>query len=250
MNLSVVLVRSEQPGNVGAAARALANMGGDRLILIDPRCEVDAAAYALAAGADHVLDRTVTYPSWDAFYASEGEGLRIALTRRVGKQRKTFALKEKLAELAVPPHLYLIFGPERDGLAAEDMAWVNYACYLPAHGEMASLNLAQAVLLACYLARERAPATSRAGALDGHVPETAPFYFPDQLIKDWLEAMGFDVNARKKSAYLTLRRLFLQNLPTKHETRVLEAILRQNIRKLLRLPAEELRDDGTEVPGQ
>ena len=105
MNLSVVLVRSEQPGNVGAAARALANMGGDRLILIDPRCEIDAAAYALAAGADKILDRTVVYPSWDAFYASEGEGLRIALTRRVGKQRKTFALKEKLAEVDVPSHL-------------------------------------------------------------------------------------------------------------------------------------------------
>ena len=124
------------------------------------------------------------------------------------------------------------------------MAWVNYACYLPAHGEMASLNLAQAVLLACYLARERAPTQDRA-TLDGQVPETAPFYFPDELIRSWLEAMGFDVDARKKSAYLTLRRLFLQNRPTKHETRVLEAILRQNIRKLLGLPAEQLGDDGT-----
>ncbi|NJL25192.1 MAG: TrmH family RNA methyltransferase, partial [Calothrix sp. SM1_5_4] len=37
---------------------------------------------------------------------------------------------------------------------------------------------------------------------------------------------------RRSSAYLTLRKLFLQNLPTRHEIQVLEAVLQQNIRKL------------------
>jgi TrmH family RNA methyltransferase len=237
VTLSVVLVRTEQPGNIGAAVRALANMGGGRLILIDPRCEVDAAAYALAAGSKNLLDHAITYPSWDAFYAREGRGLRIALTRRAGRSRKVFPLKEKLSPRA--EHVYLIFGPEADGLSADDMAYVNYSCYLPTHGEHASLNLAQAVLLACYLAREGEPSPGP----DDAAPAVAPFYFPDALIKQWLGAMGFDVNARKRSAYLTLRRLFLQNQPTDHEVRVLESILNQNIRKLLGLAPKEARDD-------
>jgi tRNA C32,U32 (ribose-2'-O)-methylase TrmJ len=44
--------------------------------------------------------------------------------------------------------------------------------------------------------------------------------------------MGFDIKARKASAYLTLKRLFLQKFPTQHEMQVLDAILQQNIRKL------------------
>ena len=238
MNLSVVLVRTEQPGNVGAAMRALANMGGGRLILVDPRCEIDAAAYALAAGAKELLDHALIYPSWEEFYAREGDGVRIALTRRAGRSRKVFPLKEKLT----PPraeHLYLVFGPERDGLSADDMAYVNHSCYLPTFGDHASLNLAQAVLLACYLAREGEPAL----VPEEPVPAARPFYFPDDLIKQWLSAMGFDVNARKRSAYLTLRRLFLQNQPTEHEVRVLESVLNQNIRKLLGLATKEAGDD-------
>ena len=237
MNLAVVLVRTEQPGNIGAAMRALANMGGGRLILIDPRCAIDAAAYALAAGARALLDDAIIYPSWDEFYAREGTGVRIALTRRAGRGRRVAPLKEKVTP--APKDLYLIFGPEADGLSADDMTFVNHCCYLPTYGEHASLNLAQAVLLACYLVREQ-----QRGLAPADAPvAVAPLYFPDDLIKRWLTAMGFDIDARKRSAYHTLRRLFLQNEPTDHEVRVLEAILNQNIRKLVGLTAKESGDD-------
>ena len=65
------------------------------------------------------------------------------------------------------------------------------------------------------------------------------------------------MRARRASAYLTLRRLFLQNLPTRHEIQVLEAVLQQNIRKLkagtvppdlIGLAAEKLADDIGEIP--
>jgi hypothetical protein len=60
--------------------------------------------------------------------------------------------------------------------------------------------------------------------------------------------MGFNIGARRASAYLTLKRLFLQNLPSKHEMHVLDAVLQQNIRKLngtkesLGLALEEVAD--------
>lgn len=251
MNVNVVLVRSEYPANIGSAARAMANMGADRLILIDPKCELSEKAREMAAGAQEKLRTAVIYPSWKEFFAAEGEGLRLALTRRSGRQRKVFNLKEKLVELTgAPANLYLIFGPEADGLDAEDLAYANFYVHLPVHGEFGSLNLAQAVLLALYVVREQFPMA--VSQTKGESPEAVqPFYFPDQLIKDWLTAMGFDVSARKASAYLTLRRLFLQNLPTRHELQVLEAILQQNIRKLkdpsFRLAAEDLTDDRSEV---
>lgn len=260
MNIHIVLVRTENPRNIGAAARAVANMGGGRLILLDPRCEwriEDPQIWSVAR--DHT-DSIVHYKSWDEFYAREGDGLRIALTRRGGAKRKVTPLKQQLGELPAleSENLYLIFGPEADGLDSEDLAFANFSCHLPVYGEFGSLNLAQAVLLGLYIAREHfPPSVAVAQTTEANEPAVQPFYFPDQLIKDWLTAMGFDIKARRSSAYLTLRRLFLQNLPTKHEIQVLEAILQQNIRKLrgqepksIGLALKEMTDDFGNIAGK
>lgn len=253
MRLHIVLVRTESSGNIGASLRALANMGGDRLILIDCRCEVDSRSRQLAAGAAHLLEGIVHYPSWEAFYEKEGDGLRIAMTRRGGRKRKVFPLEKILEENSPSPpkNLYLIFGPEADGLDAEDLAFINFACHLPVYGSFSSLNLAQAVLLSSFIVRERFPSFPVSQTTGEEEPAVQPFYFPDQLIKEWLTAMGFDIKARKASAYLTLRRLFLQNQPTRHELQVLESILQQNIRKLsLGLPLKKLSDDGRDIASE
>lgn len=262
MNIHVVLVRGEHSANIGAVARAMANMGAHRLILIDPRCKVDSKARANAAGAQEQLNHITIYKSWDEFFATEGDGVRIAMSRRAGQKRRVTPLKNELKKLSLEntEHLYFVFGPESDGLNAGDLGLMNFTCHLPVYGEFASLNLAQAVMLTLFMTRENfaVDAFPKQNQLTGEIAKAAkPFYFPDEHIKEWLEAMGFDVAARKSSAYLTLRRLFLQNQPTQHELQVLEAILRQNIRKLrarressLSLPLEKLTDDLSDIAGQ
>ncbi len=215
-------------------------MGGDRLILIDPQCEIDEAAKQMLAGAQDWLKAVTIYPTWDDFYATEGEGYRIALTRRQGERRQIKSLPKTLEDLKAqaPPEagglpLYLIFGPEAHGLSAQDMAWTNRAAYLPIPGEFKSMNLAQAVMLGLYLAQEAVrPFRERE-------PQERPKakYFPDDSIKRWLIAMGFSLHRHKASAYLTFKRLLLQNWPSERELHVLEAILQQNIRKLEELKA-------------
>jgi TrmH family RNA methyltransferase len=242
MNIHVVLVRSEYSANVGSAARAMANMGAQRLILIDPQCPLDSRAKEMAAGAQAQLANATIYPSWNDFLLNESGGLYLALTRRGGRKRKVSPLKDKLRELAevgaesLPSSIYLVFGPEADGLNAEDLFHSHFAVHLPVYGDFASLNLAQAVLLTLFIVRESFQPNELPEQTKGRSAESIqPVYLPDQLIKDWLTAMGFDIGARRSSAYLTLRRLFMQNLPTSHEVQVLEAILQQNIRKLKNL---------------
>ena len=36
-NISIVMINTTHPGNIGAAARALKNMGLRKLVLVDPR---------------------------------------------------------------------------------------------------------------------------------------------------------------------------------------------------------------------
>jgi len=237
-NIDVVLARTEYPSNIGATARAMANMGGDRLILVDPQCKITVKAKQAAAGAQAQLKNRVIHKSWQDFYDQEPEGFRLALTRRAGRKRRVISLEDALqnikrAKKNKSNRLYLIFGPEADGLNVDDLTYVHECVYLPVFGEFGSYNLAQAVLLAMHVTRQAFPPQEMPAQTKGEYDVAEqPFYFPDESIKEWLTAMGFDINARKASAYLTLKRLFLQKLPTKHEMQVLDAILQQNIRKL------------------
>lgn len=259
MIIHVVLVRTKYSGNIGAAARAVANMGADRLILIDPKCPLDIRAKEMAAGAQEKLAAVQTFASWGDFYKCEGTGVRIALSHRCGRRRRIFPLEETLERLSAvsdkqaqrPPALYLIFGPEDRGLNRDDLAFVNFTVHLPVFSDFASFNLAQAVLLTLFIARQKFPPARGVDAKKAFSQAQAiPFYFPDELIKEWLTTMGFNIKARRASAYLTLKRLLLANRPTQHEVHVLESILRQNIRKLSRsinFSAKNLADDLTEV---
>ncbi|HYQ91983.1 MAG TPA: TrmH family RNA methyltransferase, partial [Candidatus Competibacteraceae bacterium] len=54
-NVRMVLVGTTHPGNIGAAARVMKNMGLHRLVLVNPLLFPHAEATARAAGADDVL---------------------------------------------------------------------------------------------------------------------------------------------------------------------------------------------------
>ena len=53
--IRIVLVNTSHPGNIGAAARALKNMGLARLVLVEPKDYPSDQAVWRAAGADDVL---------------------------------------------------------------------------------------------------------------------------------------------------------------------------------------------------
>lgn len=233
--INIVLVRPSQPRNIGSSARSMANMGAHKLILLDPQCEIDKQARTVAAGAESFFDKVVTYSSWEDFYQHEGEGVRVAFSRRGGKKRQVRDLREHLADYQEQKPsrnflpLYLIFGPEDHGLNAEDLSFVHRTASLPTFGDFKSLNLAQAVMLALYITQDflhkKQVALRRS-------EESSGMYFPDKTLRSWIEAIGFDISKRRMSAYLTVRRLLLQNWPSRKELMVLEAILQQNIRKL------------------
>jgi tRNA C32,U32 (ribose-2'-O)-methylase TrmJ len=237
--VNIVLVRTEYSSNAGASARAMGNMGGEKLIFVNPQCDLEnERAKQAAAGAQKQFSNRIVYADWGAFYAKEHEGYRIALSRRGGRKRTVKPLDVTLKSIKrsrkkLANKIYLFFGPEADGLEAEDLSFVHECCHLPVYGEFASYNLAQAVLLGMFITRQTFPLSNLPPQTTADCPPPAqPIYFPDEAIKDWLNAMGFNLSARRASAYLTLKRLLLQKMPTQHELQVLEAIIQQNIRKL------------------
>ena len=63
MNVRIVLVGTTHPGNIGAAARAMKNMGLFDLALVNPRHFPHEEADARASGASDILEKAMVTAS-------------------------------------------------------------------------------------------------------------------------------------------------------------------------------------------
>ncbi len=231
---TVVLVRPQYPFNIGASARAMQNMGLKRLVVIAPACEIDVQAREGAASAQEVLARRESYSSLEEFYKTEGEGLRIAFTRRDGLRRPVQSFIEfvkselgpKIKTDWVQTPVYLMFGAEDDGLSTSELEFANRLCSIPTYGTNGSYNLAQAVLLALFILQENMQVPTAA------ITHT-PLEYPKDVVDKWLEAVGFNLElSQKRNASVILNALLLRAVPDPDEMRILTMVLQQNIRKL------------------
>ncbi len=244
--VTIVLHRTIYARNVGMCARAMANMGLERLVLVSPRCDhLSEEGRQGAAHAQAILRNAVVYGSQTAFYEAEGEGIRIALSGRDGRLKRPDVLDRVLDRFVDDPEhpfhdpkqqIYLFFGPEDDGLSNEEMELANHICRLPTFGQITSLNLSHAVLLTSYLVRaalRRAEARAHTPVSeDPTEPEKKAAYYPNETIKRWLEALGFDLSARRVNIEKTLNRILLSRCPSRDELRILDTVLQQTVRKL------------------
>lgn len=237
-----VLVRPTYPKNIGQAARATANCGFGKLHIIDPQCELGSDMRKGAAGSQKTLDEASVYESWEDFNAKNPKTYRIALSRRLGRHRKLFSLEEGSELFIKNSHtqthdLYLIFGPEADGLSKEDLEHTHMCCNLSLYGEFKSLNLAHAVLLSqhtvhrIFLNHTQALKNpkSKTQTHEEHTqnPVTSDALFPDQLFSKWLVDIGMQQDPNRTNAFETLRRLILRAFPSQSEISMLEKALRK-----------------------
>ncbi len=149
--IRVVLVRPNESRNVGAACRAMKNMGFRSLWivmddLIDPN-----SARALAHYAGDVLENAVVVG--DLKDAVADVSLVAGTTRRRGKRRKYFSIfPEQLAQRAAEAGgtVAVLFGNEDTGLTDAELELCHLAVTIPSSEDFPSLNLSHAVQLVCY----------------------------------------------------------------------------------------------------
>ncbi|VAX28455.1 tRNA (cytidine(32)/uridine(32)-2'-O)-methyltransferase, partial [hydrothermal vent metagenome] len=163
-NIYFTLVNPREPGNIGAAARAVKNMGFSNLELINPpENHTEGHDFWLACHATDTLRDAAVYDSMDK--ALEDKALIIGTSRRAGKKRGLlFTLKEGVKEVvkaAGKNRVAILFGAEDRGLTNEEVDKCGFLMYIPTAAEAPSLNLAQAVLLVAYELACQTPAAER-----------------------------------------------------------------------------------------
>jgi len=236
-----VLIEPSHAGNVGAVARAIKVMGFDDLVLVRPRWPdvlQRPEAIERASGATDVLARARAVDTLDEALDGMSHLCATAMTPR-DFGPPTAAPREHLAALAPRVQagpaggVAFLFGPERYGMANEDVYRCHVCLRIPTAPAYGSLNLAAAVQLIAYEWRQAL------GGFDAAVPARGPAAEPpadapavSAMLAHWQEALvavGFLDPAAPKKLMPRLRLLFQRAAPTPSEVHILRGVARAMI---------------------
>ncbi len=231
--LRMVLVRTKFPENVGAVARACANMGCTELVLVAPqRWSLEAALPMATAQGAKVLE-TLRVVETLAEALADVHTV-YGTTARTGGWRKGVQTPAQAAP-QIGEHLgqglavAVVFGPEDRGLTNEEIPLCGRLLRIPTT-ESASLNLAQAALIILYECFQHAPKARPfrpAGPHDARVITQAEQQTLYATLERTLTAMDFLKGENPDYWMLPVQR-FLQRSPLRrNEFNLLMGVCRQ-----------------------
>jgi len=226
-NISIVLLRPRYPENIGAAARAMRNMGISRLVVVDPQnCDLTRICKMATHEALDVVEQMKVCGTLNSALAEFN--FVAGTTARLGGQRKVVGsparLAQKLIPLSVQNQIAVLFGPEDRGLTNIDIRSCDILVNIPT-AEFSSLNLAQAVMIICYelfCASRETPAEFAPRLANRH--ELDAMY---EQLKDVLMRISF-INPENPDYFMNNLRHFASRLQLRaKEVRIIRGICRQ-----------------------
>jgi len=226
--IRIVLSHTSHPGNIGAVARAMKNMGLSELHLVNPCDYRDYEAYARASGADDVLTTAVVHA--DLQSAVNDCGLIFGTSARqrhvpfVPVEPRACA-EQAIAAAAKGDHVAIVFGCERTGLQNEELALCHHLVTIPTSDVYSSLNIAMAVQIIVY----EVFLATRSGVQS--IERDEPLATAEDLerlythISDALEGTSFRNHSGSSNLMTRVRRIFNRAQLDQHEMRILRGIL-------------------------
>jgi tRNA/rRNA methyltransferase len=242
--ISIVLVKTSHPGNVGSVARAMKTMGLSDLRLVCPKSPsicAEPEAIALASGAQDVLESAQLYDSLpDALFDRNCAYALSARVRDLGPALQTpmQAATQALSHQRVGEGVAFVFGAERSGLSNEELLVCNRQVMIQANPQYSSLNLSQAVQIVCYALRMASENEQESTSLSAsqHEPlgsKLACVKSVSDLQAHWLQAMeavDFINPGKPKKVVQRLARWLARNPLEQEEVDMLRGFLADVIR--------------------
>ncbi|MEO8316038.1 MAG: RNA methyltransferase [Pseudomonadota bacterium] len=226
-----VLVETSHPGNIGAVARAMKNMGVLDLVLVKPREYPHPDATARAAGSDDVLANARVVETLAEAIADCG--LVFATTARTRDQYfRVLEAREAATRMVAEARtgsgaVAVLFGTERFGLSNEQLHCAHALLRIPANPEYVSLNIAMAAQLIAYeiLMAQHLPGEYVA-------PRETPLATPVQMegfyshLQQVMDEVGFRDRTQVGTNLMgRIRRLFTRAELDSNELNILRGIL-------------------------
>ena len=233
-NIRIVMVNTSHPGNIGAAARAMKNMGLASLYLVEPKVFPSAEASSRASGADDLLAEAVVCSSLDE--ALTGCSLVVGASARLRSiswpQLDPRQCAAKVAETSANGAVAVVFGREHSGLTNAELSRCHYLVNIPTNPDYPSLNIAAAIQVIAYeLRMTLVEGADSGGIVPRPAAETAELATMDEVeqfynhLETVMVQSGFLDPARPKFLMHRLRRLYNRARLEKQELNILRGIL-------------------------
>jgi len=235
--LVFVLVGTTHTGNIGAAARAIKNMGFAELRLVDCCAHLTKDALARASGADAVLHNARRYSTLDEAVA-DCQSVIGTSARDRHLSVPVMACRDVAQEIVAESQgtdrdtrTAMVFGRERSGLSNEEMDRCTRLLRIPCNPDFSSLNLGAAVQVVSYecaqamrmvtvLSPERRDANENEVSASGEAMQ----HFYDHLYRVMVTT-GFLDPDNPKQLMRRIRRYFERNRPSDKEINIFRGIL-------------------------
>lgn len=227
MAIRVVLVGTTHPGNIGAVARAIKNMGLSDLALVRPRYFPHDEATARASGADDVLQNATVHDTLADAIANCVYTIGASARART-IDWPTLDAKDAAGRIVAESgrgNVAVVFGPEKTGLENADLDLCDALLSIPANPDFSSLNLAMAVQVVTYEIRAAGATKQPQYVAD------APLATSDELehfyahLERVLTDVGFLDPDNPRHLMRRLRRLFIRARPDQNEVNILRGFL-------------------------
>jgi tRNA/rRNA methyltransferase len=227
----VVLVRTEVPGNIGAAARVMRNLGLSELVLVAPVADpLDPLARQMATHGESILhDARIVGDLGDAVsdcVLVAGTSARTGKLFRGQSAGMPDEIVPRVVEAMAQGPVALVFGPEPSGLTNVEVSRCHFLIRVPTVDDYSALNLAQSVAICLYELRKGwlrdVPALERT--------PPAPFAMQERMferLREGLDAIGFLHGDHSGALVHALRHLIGRAGPTEQEVELLFGLARQ-----------------------
>ena len=228
MTLRIVLVGTTHPGNIGAVARAMKNMGLSDLRLVRPKYFPHEEATARASGASDILEQakvsdTLAEALEGCVYVAGASARSRTINWPCMGPRD--CAERMIMERANGP-VACVFGPEKTGLHNDDLDLCHTLLTIPTDPGFSSLNLAMAVQVVTYELRV-ASMLDDGPVFDVEAPPASSdemervYTHLEQVLRD-IEFLDPD---NPRHLMRRMRRLFIRARPDKNEINILRGIL-------------------------
>lgn len=250
-NARIVLVNTTHPGNIGAVARAMKNMGLCELYIVKPKLYPHERAVWRAASAVDVLDNAVVVDTLEEAIAECG--LVVGTSAR-GRRIPWPLVNPRECSERIYPELFqhkvaLVFGREDRGLTNDELQRCHLHVNIPTDEQYTSLNLGMAVQVLTYELRM----THLSGKLsqddmqdwDAKLANAGDIERYFVHLEETLIQMGFLKLSAPKQLMTRLRRLFSRTRLDELEVKMLRGILtstQQWVTKATELKADRKKD--------
>jgi len=227
VSVRIVMVGTTHPGNIGATARAMKNMGFRDLTLVSPRSFPHEDATARASGAEDVLENAIVVTTLDQALAdchlAVGASARFRAIEWPTLEPRECATR--LVDASASGNVALVMGPEKSGLSNEHLDRCQALVTIPTDPEFSSLNIAMAVQVLCY--ELRLATLELQDPEDPEIPSATleeMEYFYEHL-EAALTDSGFLDPDNPRTLMRRLRRLFIRAAPDQNEINILRGVL-------------------------